>query len=235
VQEIKQLDILYEDNEVVAINKPHGLLVHKTNIATDAKEFAVQILRNQIGTHVFPLHRLDRKTSGILIFAKDKFLLDSFYALFRERTIDKSYQAIVRGYTEDEGVIDYELINEKGKLQEASTIFRTIKRYELNIKTGIHSTSRYSHVELKPLTGRMHQLRKHMAHIFHPIIGDRPHGCNKQNKYWKDNFDMTTMLLHASHLSFIHPVSKGFVEINAPFQDAFRASFEILESNSVKI
>ncbi len=234
MQKFKPLEILFEDDEIIAINKPHGLLVHRSRIAIDAKVFAVQMLRNQIGCHVYPVHRLDRKTGGVLLFAKEKLILDSFSDLFRKREINKTYQAIVRGFTEDEGDIDYDLTNEKGKLQETRTRYRTLKRYELDFGSGSHTTSRYSFVELNPVTGRMHQLRKHMAHIYHPIIGDRPHGCNKQNKIWKDKFNMTTMLLHASHLSFIHPISKNHIEIGAPFHEDFEAGFKIMHMKSVK-
>ena len=108
---------------------------------------------------------------------------------------------ILRGYTEDAGTIDYPLRREDGKLQDAVTHYKTICRTEIDLPFGAHSTSRYSLVEAKPETGRMHQLRKHFAHIFHPIIADRAHGCNKQNKLFKEKWEMDTMLLHASSLS----------------------------------
>ena len=199
------LEIIYEDDNLVAINKPHGLLVHRTRMAKDVTEFAVQQLRNQLGgQHVYPAHRLDRKTSGVLLFAKSKQVNQLLQALFRERKVVKTYIAFVRGYTNAEGLIDYSLTyNNKSK--EAKTKYKTLAQYELPIASGGFETSRYSLVELKPETGRFHQLRKHMAHIYHPIIGDRPHGCNKQNRLWKDHFGMTSMLLHAECLSLNFP------------------------------
>lgn len=197
-----KLEIIYQDQNLVAINKPHGLLVHRTNIANDAKVFALQELRNQLGQHVYPVHRLDRKTSGVLLFALDKSRQKEISKLFQEGKIHKSYIALVRGYLKGNGTVDYDLKSDKGTSQKAVTHYKTLEQYEINLPLGKHMTSRYTLVELKPETGRFHQLRKHMAHIFHPIIGDRPHGCNKQNKIWKEKFDMTTMMLHAKRLWF---------------------------------
>jgi len=199
------LDILYEDDNLIAIHKPHGLLVHRTRIASDAREFAVQILRDQIGgAHVYPVHRLDRKTSGVLLFAKSKLANQEVQQLFRERQVSKRYTAIVRGFVEQSGTINYALLK-KDTFQEARTDYELIRHYEIDLPFGNFNTSRYSHIWLKPRTGRFHQLRKHMAHIFHPIIGDRPHGCNKQNKLWKEKFGMMTMLLHAESLVLEYP------------------------------
>ncbi len=195
------LEIIYQTNNLIAINKPHGLLVHRSKIANDAKVFALQLLRNQINQRVYPAHRLDRKTSGVLLFAKNRDTNTALQRLFQERKIKKTYIALVRGFVENKGTIDY-AIGENDKLQDAVTHYELIRQFEIPVPFGKHDTSRYSLVKLRPETGRFHQLRKHMAHIFHPIIGDRPHGCNKQNKLWKTRFDMTTMLLHAESLEF---------------------------------
>jgi tRNA pseudouridine65 synthase len=202
-----QLDILYQGSDLVAINKPHGLLVHRTSMAADTDVFAVQMLRDQLGQKVYPVHRLDRKTAGILLFALNEEMNSLMQVQFANGQVKKKYRAIVRGFTEDKGEIDYPLKKDDGTVQEALTSFVTLHRQELPYAIGKHTTSRYSLVELTPTTGRMHQLRKHMAHILHPIIGDRPHGCNKQNKFFKDEFQMITMLLHATQLEFVHPVS----------------------------
>ena len=222
------LDILYQDDYLIAINKPHGLLVHKSSIANDTDQFAVQILRDQLGQRVYPLHRLDRKTAGILLFALQEELNGVMQKQFSENRIKKQYQAIVRGYTPDDMEIDYPLKRDDGTVQEAFTRFRTLKRVEAPFSVGKHPTSRYSHILLMPESGRMHQLRRHMAHVFHPIIGDRPHGCNKQNKFFLDHFGMNTMLLHASKLDFIHPVTQLSVSIEAEFQPEFRRMYQTL-------
>ena len=223
-----KLDILYQDQDLVAINKPHGLLVHRTSIARDADEFALQILRDQLETYVAPAHRLDRKTGGVLLFGLNQESLKESGRLFAENAVRKSYLAIVRGYTEDSAVIDYPLKKENGKLQEAVTHYRTLQHAEIAVPFGKHPTSRYSLVEVMPQTGRMHQIRKHFAHIFHPIIADRPHGCNKQNKHFKERWDMTSMLLHAHRLEFVHPINGQEISISAPLQPEFRRMADMM-------
>ncbi|UHG92900.1 pseudouridine synthase [Spirosoma oryzicola] len=215
------LTLLYQTVDLVAINKPHGLLVHRSPIASDASEFAVQLLRDQLGQRVYPVHRLDRKTGGVLLFALIEAMNSVMQQQFAEGAVDKTYLAIVRGYTDDEQVIDYPLRRDDGVVQDAVTALKTLQRAEIPLPFGKHATSRYSLVELKPTTGRMHQLRKHMAHILHPIIGDRPHGCNKQNKLFLDQFAMNTMLLHASRIQFTHPQTGEPVVITAPVQAEF--------------
>jgi tRNA pseudouridine65 synthase len=230
--ESMNLEIVYEDEQLVAINKPHGLLVHRTKIAKDASEFALQLLRNQIGQHVYPCHRLDRKTSGVLLFAKDEETNKRMQIKFAEGQVSKKYLAIVRGYTNQKGIIDYPLKKDDGIIQEAVTAYRTLQQTELNVPFAGKSTSRYSLLEIEPLTGRMHQIRKHFAHIFHPIIGDRPHGCNKQNRLFKEKWEMTTMMLHANVLAFQHPVTSQPITISSqPFEE-FKRVTRILEFES---
>lgn len=222
------LDIVFEDDDFIAINKPHGLLVHRSPIDKYATEFALQMVRDQIGQRVYLTHRLDRKTSGVLIFAKNPESNSKLSSLFEKREVTKEYLAIVRGFILDEGEIDYAITNEE-KTQEALTHYKCLQRFEINVPCGKHSTSRYSLVELSPKTGRFHQLRKHMAHIFHPIIGDRPHGCNKQNRLWKHEFGMDNMMLHASTLNF---EIEGFsYSIESPLSPEFLKAQEFLRRN----
>jgi len=215
------LEIVYEDSELIAINKPHGLLVHRTALDKYATEFVLQILRDQIGQRVYPIHRLDRKTSGVLLLAKSPEIHKAMSAMWTERQVLKEYIAIVRGHTEDSGMIDYPLKNESETIQDAVTEYETICKSEIDLPHGKFNTSRYSLVRLRPITGRMHQLRRHMSHIFHPIIGDRPHGCNKQNKLFKEKFGMETMMLHAESLSFHHPKTGENMSIITNFSSEF--------------
>ena len=225
------LDILFQDDYLIAVNKPHGLLVHRSSIAADAAEFALQILRDQLNRHVFPAHRLDRKTGGVLLFAMDKDTEKLMQRQFMENRVKKTYLAIVSGHTVDEEAIDYPLRKVNGTLQDAFTRYKTLNRAELEVPFGNHSTSRYSLVEAKPETGRMHQLRKHFSHIFHPIIGDRTHGCNKQNKLFKERWQIETMLLHASQLSFEHPLTHRTITVNAPLQPEFIRAMNLMGWN----
>lgn len=223
------LDVLYQDEYLIAVNKPPGLLVHRSLIANDVSLFALQLLRDQIGRPVYPAHRLDRKTSGTLLFSLDKTSDSKMQQLFAARQIQKTYLAILRGYSPEKGEIDYPLKKENGSMQDALTRFTTIATAEIALPSGKHQTSRYSLVKARPETGRMHQLRRHFAHILHPIIGDRPHGCNKQNKLWKQTFNMDTMLLHASSLCFKHPITGSDVAITAPLLPEFRRAMSILD------
>jgi tRNA pseudouridine65 synthase len=222
------LEIVYQDEYLIAINKPHGLLVHRSKIANDATEFALQMLRDQIGRHVNPVHRIDRKTGGVLLFAFDKEVEIEMQKQFQEGLVEKYYLAILRGYAPDQMDIDYPLAKENGTIQEAFTSFTTLQKSEIAIASGKHQTSRYSLVLANPKTGRMHQLRKHFAHIFHPIIGDRPHGCNKQNRLFKEQFQMDTMLLHAAEIKFIHPVTAKPTIIKANLQSEFNRMMEVI-------
>lgn len=223
------LEIVYQDENLVAINKPHGLLVHRSHIAADTSEFAVQILRDQIGQWVYPVHRIDRKTSGVLLFALSEKVNTQMQVQFSEGKVTKHYHAIVRGFTPEALDIDYPLKRDDGVVQDAFTSLKTLQQVELDLPFGKHATSRYSLVDLTPATGRMHQLRKHMAHIFHPIIGDRPHGCNKQNRFFLEKFSMNAMLLHATELSFLHPVSQKPVSIHADYQPVFLDMLQTLQ------
>ena len=163
-----------------------------------------------------------------MLFAFDKSTEIAMQQQFMENKVKKKYLAIVRGYTPDSEEIDYALRKENGTLQDALTRYRTLNRAELEVPFGQHPTSRYSLVEATPETGRMHQLRKHFSHIFHPIIGDRTHGCNKQNKLFKENWEMETMLLHAAKLSFIHPVTEVLTVIEAPLQNEFKRVMQLM-------
>jgi len=216
-----ELEIIYRDENLIAINKPHGLLVHRSEYSGVADEYAVQKLRNMLDQKVHPCHRIDRKTGGVLLFSFNTDYNRLMQQQFAANEIKKKYLAVVRGFTEDSGIIDYPLTNESGKTQEAITEYKTLQRAELDVPFGKFETSRYSLVEVTPQTGRMHQIRKHFAHILHPIIGDRPHGCNKQNRMFKEKFNLTTMMLHALELEFIHPQSKEKIKIIADLHPEF--------------
>ena len=161
----------------------------------------------------------------MLLFALTEAMNAAMQQQFMAGQVHKTYLAIVRGYTPDAQTIDYPLRRDEGRnagtMQEAVTHLKTLQRTEIPLPHGKHQTSRYSLVELTPETGRMHQLRKHMAHILHPIIGDRPHGCNKQNKLFLEYFGMNTMLLHAQKVQFQHPVSGEAIVIEALWQEEF--------------
>jgi len=197
--------ILYEDPDFIAIHKPSGILVHRTRISEDTV-FVLQLLRDQVGYHVYPVHRLDRMTSGVLIFGKNKAAASSLSELFRAQKISKTYLAVVRGYLPASGTIDYPLARSpQHEKQPAISDYRTLDQTEIPHAISRYPTSRYSLMEITPKTGRFHQIRKHFAHLRHPIIGDRPHGDCKHNKYLREKLGIEGMLLHACSFSFEHP------------------------------
>ena len=212
------LDVVYQDEHIIAVNKPGGLLVHRSMIDKHETRFAMQIVRDQIGQHVFPVHRLDKPTSGILLFALSADIARTLGEQFANNQVHKSYLAIVRGYAEPSGVIDYALKEQLDKIadkkadkhkeaQSAVTHFDTVATFELAHPVGRYQTARYSLVKLFPKTGRKHQLRRHMAHISHPILGDTTHGDGKHNQFVRAQFGFQGLALTACRLHITHPVS----------------------------
>ncbi len=224
------LEILFEDAWYVAINKPNGLLVHRTRLAEETKEFALQMLRDQTGLHLYPLHRLDRGTSGVLLFAKSPEAAAPVVKAFQERQPEKIYLAIVRGYAPESGTIDWPIRPDKDnnlkEPVEAVTHFERLGTVELPIAVGRYQTSRYSLVRIKPETGRMHQIRKHMGHIRHYIIGDKKHGDWRHNLMFLEKLNSSNLLLHAASLTFIHPFTGAEIVIKASVPASMRRLME---------
>jgi len=236
--EINPLEILYHDAYLVAINKPSGLLVHKSPIDKHETRFALQEVRDQIGQYVYPVHRLDKPTSGVLLFALTKEVAKIMSDAFRANTVKKEYLAIVRGYTKEEEGIDYSLkqmldTKEEKRLgitkeeQEAKTEYVRLATVELPYAVSRYPVARYSLVKLKPYTGRKHQLRRHMKHVFHPIVGDTKHGRGEHNRLFREKFSSHRLLLHSDRLKFIHPVNHEEVVIDAPLDEMFKKLFKI--------
>ncbi|MEX0329814.1 MAG: pseudouridine synthase [Puniceicoccaceae bacterium] len=218
---VEPLQILYQDDYYIAVHKPAGLLVHRSRIDAGEHRFCLQLLRDQIGKPVHPCHRLDKPTSGVLLFALDKESLGLGSALFKARTTRKIYHAVVRGWTEEADVIDHPLSYKEegrtlrggGEPQEARTAYRRLRQFEINQPVGEFPTARYSELELVPASGRMHQLRRHMKHIHHPIIGDTRYGDGFHNRLFREKFDSHRLLLVASSLEFMHPITEKMVQI----------------------
>ena len=237
--ENEQLEIIYQDEALVAVNKPSGLLVHRSMIDKHETRFALQMVRNQVGQHVYPVHRLDKPTSGVLLFALSPEIAKVMGEKFEHGEIHKTYVAVVRGYTEASGVINYPLKEELDKKsdkkskqdkepQEAITSYERMATTEQVLPVGRYDTARYSLVRITPKTGRKHQIRRHFKHVFHPLVGDTTHGDGKHNQLFRDVFDCHRLLLTATTLSFDHPVSGEKVVINAGLDNAFQSIIERL-------
>ncbi|MEP0177314.1 MAG: tRNA pseudouridine(65) synthase TruC [Paraglaciecola sp.] len=227
-----QLDIIYQDEFLVAINKPSGLLVHRSLIDKHETQFAMQLLRDQIGQHVFPVHRLDRPTSGVLVFALSSEVARKLGEQFFQQKVAKTYLAIVRGHVADEGEIDYALKEKLDKIadkmskqdkpaQAAVTFFSKLHAFELSFAVGRYPTARYSLVKLTPKTGRKHQLRRHLAHINHPILGDTTHGDGKHNRFVREQYGLQQLALTCKSMHFQHPVSLESLSLHCPLSKGF--------------
>jgi tRNA pseudouridine65 synthase len=199
--------------------------------------FALQLLRDQIGQHVFPVHRLDKPTSGVLVFALSADVAKTLGEQFLTQTIEKTYLAIVRGHIIDEGVVDYALKEKLDKIadkmakkdkpaQVALTFFNRLDKFELPFAVSKYPTARYSLVKLTPKTGRKHQLRRHLAHINHPIVGDTTHGDGKHNTFIRQQFNCNQLALTCKSMSLTHPVSDAPLVLRC---DLDKNIFDLLE------
>lgn len=232
-QERYMLSILYQDADLVAVNKPAGWLVHRSFLDKHETVFVMQTLRDQIGQHVYPVHRLDRPTSGVLLFALSSNVATLMVKQFENSVIEKCYLAIVRGYLAETGTINYALTRIYDKIadefstkepisQSAVSHYRGLATMELPIAVGRYQTARFSLVELKPLTGRKHQLRRHLKHIFHPVIGDSTYGDLHQNRAFFAYFDIKQLMLHAKSLTFTHPKEGQRVTVRAGYDECWQ-------------
>lgn len=227
------LEILYRDEYIVAVNKPAGMLVHRSWLDSRETRFVMQTLRDQIGQHVFPVHRLDRPTSGVLLFALNSEIANLLCQQFEGKTVQKSYLAVVRGYLNGADRIDYPLKIQRDKIadkfsreekeaQTAVTDYVGLNTAEMPWAAGKYQTSRYSLVRLIPHSGRKHQLRRHMKHIFHPILGDMQYGDLHQNRAFADKTQVSRLMLHAEKLAFHHPITQIRLEIQAGLDEPWQ-------------
>ncbi len=229
------LPILYRDEQIVIIDKPPGLLVHRSEIDRHETRFAIQILRDQIGRHVWPAHRLDRGTSGVLLFGLNKEIAGVLGRQFEAGTVEKKYLAIVRGHPPESGSIDHALSRQRDayefqgersstEAQAALTHYRRLAEIELPVAVDRYPSSRYALLSLEPVTGRRHQIRRHLKHLAHPIIGDATYGKGRHNRYFAEHLGCHRLLLACIGLSFNHPGDGRRMEIKAPVSGEFAAT-----------
>lgn len=229
------LEIIYRDDFMVAINKPSGLLVHRTMLDRHETQFAVQLLRDQIGQRVWPVHRLDRGTSGVLVFALDALSAHALAEQFAQHAPNKRYVALVRGHPAESGEIDHALRRIRDNVdardaregavpveeQPARTRYRRLAVVELPVAVDRYPTSRYALVEACPLTGRTHQIRRHMNHIAHPVIGDSTHGKGVHNRYFASAWGVSRLMLACIHMHIRHPASGDAILLNCDPGEGF--------------
>ncbi len=216
------LPILYRDAQYVAVHKPANVLVHRTWLASRDERFVLQLLRDQLGQRVYPVHRLDRATDGVLLFGLQPQAVSALAEAFDAGEVDKGYWAIVRGWAAERGFIDHPVRDkdEGGDAKTAQTAFRRLARVELPVAVDRYPSSRYSWVSVQPLTGRRHQIRQHFKHIGHPLVGDTSYGKGTHNRFFRDRYDITRLLLMSRRLAFTQPFTGERVTVVAePAED----------------
>ena len=212
-----KIDILFEDEYIIIVNKPNNVLIHNSYYARNIKDATLlDLLTQQLDANIYPIHRLDRKTSGVLVLAKKKENVSIFQELFNTNEIQKVYLGIVRGLINAPLLINSPVKNPDTKVyKEAETFCEPIATKLLNIPVYPYENSRYSLIKLTPSTGRMHQLRIHMNKISHPIVGDYKYGDRFHNRMFEQKFNCNHLFLHAYSLKFKHSITNKIIEVNA--------------------
>ncbi|WP_251977319.1 pseudouridine synthase [Salinicola avicenniae] len=224
------LAVIYRDASLIAVAKPPGMLVHRTALARGETRFVLQTLRDQIGRHVYPVHRLDRPTGGVLLFALDPATAATLGQTFTDHRAAKRYLAVVRGWGPETLTVDAPLREEDGirpkaemPAQPAVTHLRRLATVEMPVAIDRYPSSRYSLMEARPETGRRHQIRRHLARCGHPIIGDAKHGKSIHNRYFRDHLACPHLLLTAASLTLPHPADGRWLTLEAAPDAAFAA------------
>jgi len=229
---MQKLRILHLDSEVTVFEKPAGVLVHPPE-NPEYRRFtsgvdALRMIREQTGGHVYPVHRLDRATQGVMVMARTPRAAAVLQRQFADRTVSKTYLLLCRGWTDERGVYDSPLALEgdPGKAVEALTEFHTIRRFELPVPTGKHATSRFSLVCAEPKTGRFHQIRRHFKSASHPLIGDTVHGDGRQNRIWREITGVARLYLMSWQIAFEHPGTGQRMRFSARFSGQWHPVFD---------
>lgn len=210
------IDFLYRDGELVAVNKPSGLAVHRG--WADDDEFAMTLVRDALGQWVYPVHRLDRGASGVLLFGLSPQAARALCERFEARQVEKTYWALVRGTPPDEVIIDHPLRPERG--DEAQPALTEVRR--------LAQLGRYAWVEAKPRTGRLHQIRRHLKHISCPLIGDVRYGKGEHNRWFREHHALHRLALHAAALTLPCWSGAEALHIEAPLPPELRATLDRL-------
>ena len=216
------LEVLFVDDALAVVDKPAGLMVHDSALARGETDFAADRLREQFGRQIFLVHRLDRATSGCLLLAFDREIASALGKTLMARDVEKDYLAVCRGWPEEAFTIDHPLDGGPGKpvKKPATTAFQRLATCELEIPSAGFPTSRYALLRAQPHTGRFRQIRRHLKHVSHHLIGDTSHGDGRHNRAFR-MLGIHRMLLHARRLAFVHPVSGDRIKVVAPPDSEF--------------
>jgi tRNA pseudouridine65 synthase len=223
------LPLLYEDPWLAVVNKPAGLMVHGSKLARGEDDFLADRLREQLGKPIFLVHRLDRATSGCLLLAFDRESASALGKTLMGGEVEKDYLAVCRGWpAEDAFTVDHDLDGGPGKpvKKPAITHFQKLREGELPIPSAGFPTSRYALLRCQPQTGRFRQIRRHLKHVFHHMIGDTSHGDGRHNRTFRMQ-GVHRMLLHAERLAFPHPQDGRRIEVRAPLDREFQKAMDL--------
>ena len=226
------LPVLHVDDRLAVVAKPAGLMVHDSALARGETDFAADRLREQFGRPVFLVHRLDRATSGCLLLAFDRDTASALGRTLMSHEVEKTYWAICRGWpAEAEFVVDHDLDGGPGKPQKkpAITRFRRLATAEIDVPSAGFSTSRYAWLEASPQTGRFRQIRRHLKHLSHHLIGDTSHGDGRHNRAFR-MMGIHRMLLHARAVAFAHPATGAPLRVEAPVDDEFAKALALFDA-----
>ena len=226
------IQVIFEDPHYIAIDKPPGYHVHppESSLWKVPRELiCLYWVRNYCGDYVYPIHRLDAATGGVVLFGKTPEAAGKIQRLIQDQDIRKRYVAVARGYCLESGIIDKPLLSDSSELMLPSlTSFQTLARIELPFAVGKkHSTSRYSLLGVEPKTGRYHQIRRHFASLSHPLIGDIKHGDSHHNRFFRQELKLTGLLLHSFELSFSHPYSEEQTSITTTWSERWHSVFKL--------
>jgi len=223
--------LLKQNDHVMAFHKPSGMAMHRSDMVRDAYTF-YDFLNESFEIPPLIIHRIDKPASGIVLAACGSGAASVLGKLFRESRVKKTYLIVVRGYTDKEGAIDIALEKkESGEMQEALTCYRTLEKIELPLPSRRFNTSRFSLVEVKPETGKFHQIRRHFARIGHPVLGDSSHGDTAYNGMLREQSGLSRLYLHACEISFKDPETEELFHLT----DSVPEDMEFLKNNFVKL
>jgi len=221
------IEVLYRDEYIAVVNKPAGLMAHASALARGEDDFLHDRLREQFGCKIFLIHRLDRATSGCLLVAFDNQSASTLGKQFMTREVEKNYLAICRGWPDESFTVDYDLDGGPGKPDKkpAITEFKRLACAEIEVASAHHESSRYALMQCTPYTGRFRQIRRHLKHLSHHLIGDTSHGDGRHNRQFR-MMGIHRMLLHAWELSFLHPVNSQAMRITAKWDAEYEKAMQ---------
>lgn len=224
------LDVLYQDESCAIVNKPCGLMAHASSLSRGEDDFLLHRLREQFQCKIHLIHRLDRATSGCVLVAFDAETASALGKMFMSRAVQKDYLAVCRGWPDENFTVDYDLDGGPGKPEKkpAITEFKRLAVAEISVPSASHETSRYALMLCSPYTGRFRQIRRHLKHLSHHLIGDTSHGDGRHNRAFRMQ-GIHRMLLHAWRLQFVHPISGVPINCEAPLDAEWLKALQWLQ------